>query len=91
MIDLKQVASMLLLLWNFFIFILYGIDKYKSKRGHWRIPEKYLLLGAFIFGGFGAWFGGLIFHHKTRKWYFKIVWILGMIVIVVAIYFLVKS
>lgn len=52
MIDLKQVASILLLLWNFFIFILYGIDKYKSKRGHWRIPEKYLLLGAFIFGGF---------------------------------------
>ena len=91
MIDLKQVASMLLLLWNFFIFILYGIDKYKSKRGHWKIPEKYLLLGAFIFGGFGACFGGLIFHHKTRKWYFKIVWILGMIVIVVAIYFLVKS
>lgn len=52
MIDLKQVASILLLIWNFFIFILYGIDKYKSKRGHWRIPEKYLLLGAFIFGGF---------------------------------------
>ena len=89
MIDLKQVPSILLLLWNFFIFILYGIDKYRSKRGHWRIPEKYLLLGAYIFGGFGAWFGGLIFHHKTRKWYFKTVWILGMIVIVVAIYFLV--
>ena len=90
MIDLKQVPSILLLLWNFFIFILYGIDKYKSKRGHWRIPEKYLLLGAFIFGGFGAWFGGLIFHHKTRKWYFNTVWILGMAATVLLIYFLFK-
>ena len=90
MIDLKQVASILLLLWNFFFFILYGIDKYKSKRGHWRIPEKYLLLGAFIFGGFGAWFGGLIFHHKTRKWYFNTIWILGMAATVLLMYFLFK-
>ena len=90
MIDLKQVPSILLLLWNFFIFILYGIDKYKSKRGRWRIPEKYLLLGAFIFGGFGAWFGGLIFHHKTRKWYFNMVWILGMAATVLLMYFLFK-
>lgn len=86
MIDLKQVPSILLLLWNFLIFILYGIDKYKAQRGYWRIPEKYLLLGAFIAGGFGAWLAGLIFHHKTRKWYFKTVWILGMVVTVGALY-----
>ena len=86
MIDIKQLASILLLLWNFFIFILYGIDKYKAKRGYWRIQEKYLLLGAFILGGFGACMAGLMFHHKTRKWYFKTVWILGMVVTVGTLY-----
>ena len=88
---LNEGITFVLLIWNLLIFVIYGIDKSKAKRGAWRIPEKYLLSFAFFCGGFGAWFGGLIFHHKTRKWYFKTVWILGMIVIVVAIYFLVKS
>lgn len=91
MTALKEVATIALLVWNIFIFVLYRIDKYKAKRGYWRIPEKFLLLVALIFGGFGAWLSGIVFHHKTRKWYFKTVWILGMVVTVLLIYFLFKS
>ena len=53
----------------------------------WRIPENLTYL-AFTFGGFGAWLAGITFHHKTRKWYFKTVWFLGMVTTLVALYFI---
>ena len=37
----------------------------------WRIPEK-VLIGAAVFGVFGAAAGMLVFHHKTRKLKFRI-------------------
>ena len=77
-----------LLIWNVMIFIIYGIDKFKARRGAWRIPEKILLTIALVCGGFGAWFAGIAFHHKTRKWYFKTVWFLGMVTTLVALYFI---
>ena len=51
---------------------VYGIDKWKSKRNSWRIPESRLLLVAF-FGPFGAYMGMLLFRHKTRKVKFLLV------------------
>lgn len=48
-------------------FILYGVDKYKAKHGKWRIPEKELLLAAFLGGALGALLGMLVFRHKIRK------------------------
>lgn len=47
-------------------FALYGIDKLKSKKGWWRIPEKTLLLFAIIGGSVGALCGMRLFHHKTK-------------------------
>ena len=47
----------LILLWNLFVGILYGVDKEKAKRNTWRIPEKTLLFYAFAVGGLGAWIG----------------------------------
>lgn len=47
-------------------FALYGIDKLKSKKGWWRIPEKTLLLFAIIGGSVGALCGIQLFHHKTK-------------------------
>lgn len=41
-------------LWNLVVFAMYGADKSKAKRGKWRIPEKTLLLSAFLGGGIGA-------------------------------------
>ena len=84
---LNEGITFALLIWNFIIFLIYGIDKFKARRGALRIPEKYLLLFAFFCGGCGAWLAGLTFHHKTRKWYFKTVWFLGIVTTLAALYF----
>ena len=83
---INQGITFAILIWNLLIFLIYGIDKSKAKRGAWRIPEKYLLSFAFLCGGFGAWLAGITFHHKTRKWYFKTVWFLGIVTTLVALY-----
>ena len=83
---LNEGITFVLLIWNLLIFVIYGIDKSKAKRGAWRIPEKYLLSFAFLCGGFGAWLAGVTFHHKTRKWYFKTVWFLGIVTTLVVLY-----
>ena len=83
---INQGITFALLIWNLLTFIIYGIDKSRAKRGTWRIPEKYLLSFAFLCGGFGAWLAGVTFHHKTRKWYFKTVWFLGIVTTLVALY-----
>lgn len=51
---------------NAVTFALYGIDKFKSKKGWWRIPEKTLLMLTVIGGSMGALCGIRLFHHKTR-------------------------
>ena len=56
---------------NIVTFILYGIDKYKAKKGRWRISEATLLLMAVIGGSIGAWGGMRIWHHKTMHKKFK--------------------
>ena len=83
---INQGITFAILIWNLLVFMIYGIDKSKAKRGAWRIPEKYLLSFAFLCGGFGAWLAAITFHHKTRKWYFKTVWFLGIVTTLVALY-----
>ena len=85
---INEGIMLALLIWNLLIFLIYGIDKSKARRGAWRIPEKILLLLALTCGGFGAWLAGIRFHHKTRKWYFKTVWFLGMVTTLVVLYFI---
>lgn len=57
---------------NLFAFALYGLDKRKAKRGDWRIPERTLLLSAWLLGGAGAWLGMQTFRHKTKHLRFVI-------------------
>ena len=83
---INQGITFAILIWNLLVFMIYGIDKSKAKRSAWRIPEKYLLSFAFLCGGFGAWLAGITFHHKTRKWYFKTVWFLGIVTTLVTLY-----
>lgn len=47
-----------------------GIDKRKSIKGAFRIPEATLFIVAFIGGSIGTLLGMYSFRHKTRKWYF---------------------
>ena len=56
---------------NIATFFLYGIDKYKAKKGKWRISEATLLLMAVIGGSIGAWAGMRLWHHKTMHKKFK--------------------
>jgi len=51
---------------NIIGFISCGVDKYKAKRGLWRIPERIFFWLAFMGGAPGVYFGLLLFHHKTR-------------------------
>ena len=65
-----------LLVWlagvNVVTFALYGIDKYRAKKGRWRIPERTLLLLPLLGGSVGGILGVAAFHHKTRHWYFRV-------------------
>lgn len=60
-------------------FCLYGIDKRKAVKDKMRISERTLLLWS-VFAPFGGWAGMRCFHHKTKKFYFKLVNILMCIV-----------
>ena len=52
---------------NIVSFILFGVDKKRSKCHAYRIPEKVLLLITFLGGTFGSLFAIFYFHHKNRK------------------------
>ena len=58
-------------LMNLITFIVYGIDKFKARRGKWRIPESTLFLLAIVGGSIGAWVGIKVWHHKTLHRKFK--------------------
>ena len=52
---------------NILTFLIFGIDKWKARRGRWRIPEGTLIWMSIIGGSFGALLGMYLFHHKTQK------------------------
>ena len=56
---------------NIATLFLYGFDKYKAKKGQWRISEATLLTMATIGGSIGTWAGMRIWHHKTMHKRFK--------------------
>ena len=64
-------------------FCAYGLDKWKAKRGKLRIRERTLHLLE-LFGGWpGAIAGQVVFHHKSRKVsYLVVFW--GIVVVHVA-------
>jgi uncharacterized membrane protein YsdA (DUF1294 family) len=78
--------QLLLVIVNSVALAIFGIDKLKSKRGGWRIPESRLLLIAF-FGPFGAYAGMLLFRHKTRKIKFLLVPIFLLVQVFLIWYF----
>ena len=73
---------------NICLFILMGDDKVRAKKGRWRIKEAVLLVTALLGGGIGGILGMRIFHHKTKKWYFHAVFILGTVIHIVLLWFL---
>ena len=66
------VFLLVLLCINIVAFLAFRVDKRRAQRGEWRISEAALLSLAFFGGGLGAFLGMWFFHHKTRKWKFRI-------------------
>ena len=56
---------------NVLLFALMGIDKYKARKGLWRIPEKTLFALAVAGGSIGGIAGMELFRHKTKHKTFK--------------------
>ena len=56
---------------NLVLFAVMGIDKYKARKGLWRIPEKTLFALAIAGGSIGGILGMQVFRHKTRHNSFK--------------------
>ena len=57
---------------NLLTFLAYGLDKWKARKGKWRIPEATLILLAVFGGSVGALLGMSVFHHKTKHKKFAI-------------------
>ena len=56
---------------NVATFITFGIDKWKSHKNKWRIPEKTLMLMTLLGGSVGAICAMQVWHHKTLHAKFK--------------------
>ncbi len=61
-----------LMIWNGFVFMLFGIDKRKARLHKRRISEETLIFSAFFMGALGGLLGMGVFHHKTKHMKFRI-------------------
>ncbi|MBP5490643.1 MAG: DUF1294 domain-containing protein [Lachnospiraceae bacterium] len=57
---------------NGIAFVMMFVDKRRAQRRQWRIPERTLLLSAFLFGGIGSMLGMYLCRHKTKHLKFQI-------------------
>ena len=62
---------------NIILFFAMGYDKYCAKKQKWRLPEAYLFILALLGGSIGGLIVMKVFHHKTKKWYFYIIFVLA--------------
>ena len=69
--DIHKISAVYLLVITAVTFAVYGWDKLCAKRGMWRVPEKILLLLAFLGGSVGAMAAMAIFRHKTLHLKFR--------------------
>lgn len=88
-IGIKNIIIYLLVV-NIIGFFAMGLDKWKAKRGSWRIPENTLFMFTILGGGIGTIAGIYAFRHKTQKKKFTIgmpvIFILEVILIIYLLY-----
>lgn len=68
---MTQLVVTFLLVINIVAFFAFGTDKWRAKKGKWRIPESTLMLLALVGGSIGAWCGMRVWHHKTMHAKFR--------------------
>ena len=67
-----QVLFLYIITVNVLAFVLFGLDKYKARKGFWRISERGLMFAALLGGSVGALCGMRLFRHKTKHKIFTI-------------------
>ena len=67
-----MIIAVYLVVVNLVACITFFIDKRKAENNAYRIPEVVLFFLAIIGGSIGCIIGMYSFHHKTRKWKFRI-------------------
>ena len=82
---MPQFLLLYLIIINLLGFVLYGVDKAKSKGRSRRIPERTLLWVARLGGGLGCWLGMMLFRHKTKHTRFMILVPLWAVLWVIAV------
>ena len=87
-IEMTEALLYYLIVINVVTFLVYGIDKWKAKKGSWRISEATLLILAAIGGSIGALLGMKIWHHKTMHKKFKYGLPLILLAQIATIYFI---
>ena len=85
-----ESISIIIVIINIVTFIIYGIDKYKAKKGKGRIPENSLIGLAIIGGSIGAYLGMRVWHHKTMHLKFKYGIPLIIVIQLIIVYMFVK-
>lgn len=73
---------------NAVTFIAYGTDKNAARKKMWRVPEVNLHTLEFLGGWIGAYVAQKIFHHKTKKRSYQIMFWLMLVLQGAAIYFI---
>lgn len=64
---------------NLYALAICFLDKLFAIKGKRRIPEKNLLLVSLLGGCFGFLFGMYMFHHKTKKLKFRLIYLFCII------------
>lgn len=81
--DNFKYVMLAIIIWNVIVFFIYGYDKRKSIKNQFRVSENKLLTYAFLMGGIGSMAGMEFFHHKTKKWKFRVLVPIAIIVNIV--------
>ena len=66
-------AALFILVMSAVLFVLMGADKRFARHEMHRVPEKKLFLFALLGGAPGGLLGMYAFRHKTKHWYFVLV------------------
>lgn len=74
---------------NIVTFLAFAYDKYRAKKGGWRIKNIFLLGLSFIGGSLGGLLGMSLTRHKSRKSYYRIgLPLMVMMQVLVLVYFM---
>ena len=76
---------------NIILFLAMFIDKSKAVKGKWRIPESTLFILSILGGAIGGFAAMYLFHHKNRKWSFKIIFALSLILHLALVVYIINT